>query len=283
MVTDGAKKTGKLSRPRIVGVVNITEDSFSDGGLYLEPDAASDHALELHDHGAEVIELGPASSHPDAAVVSATEEQRRLAPVLERLADARVPVSVDSFLVETQRFALARGVAWLNDIHGFPHPELYDELAAADCRLVVVHSVQERGKATRVESDPATIWDRIDSFFSSRVAALEAAGIAKERLILDPGLGFFLGANPGPSLVVLANIGRLRVRFGLPVLVSPSRKSFLRAVTGRGVAEIGPATLAAEMRAALSGVEYIRTHDVQALADALRVLAAVAEEDEGRR
>jgi dihydropteroate synthase type 2 len=251
----------------IVGVVNITEDSFSDGGLYLKPEAAIANARHLYASGADIIELGPASSHPDAKPVTAAEEQRRLAPVLDHLATAGVPVSVDSFLVETQRFALTWGVAWLNDIHGFPHPELHDELASASCRLVVVHSVQEQGKATRLQTDPATIWDRIDAFFATRLAVLERAGIARERMLLDPGLGFFLGANSEPSLAVLSNIGRLRARFGLPVLVSPSRKSFLRTLTGRTVAEIGPATLAVEIYAALNGVDYIRTHDVQALGD----------------
>jgi dihydropteroate synthase type 2 len=179
---------------------------------------------------------------------------------------------VDSFHPETQRFALARGATYLNDTDGFPHPDLYPELAAADCRLVVMHSVVGRGQATRVQTDPATIWPRIDDFFSVRVDQLEAAGIAPERLIIDPGLGFFLGANPEPSLAVLGGIRRLRARFGLPVLVSPSRKSFLRAITRRSVAETGPATLGAELYAACEGVDYIRTHDVRALHDALTVL-----------
>jgi len=134
-----------------------------------------------------------------------------------------------------------------------------------------MHSIEGREIATRVTSDPATIWARIDAFFAERLAALHAAGIAHERLVVDPGLGFFLGANPEPSIAVLGAIGRLRANFGAPVLVSPSRKSFLRALTGRDIADIGAATLAAELYAARTGVDYIRTHDVRALTDALEV------------
>jgi len=134
-----------------------------------------------------------------------------------------------------------------------------------------MHSIEGREIATRVTSDPATIWARIDAFFAARLAALHAAGIAHERLVVDPGLGFFLGANPEPSIAMLGAIGRLRANFGAPVLVSPSRKSFLRALTGRDIADIGAATLAAELYAARTGVDYIRTHDVRALTDALEV------------
>jgi dihydropteroate synthase type 2 len=152
---------------------------------------------------------------------------------------------------------------------------VYPALAAADCKLVVMHSVQRRGPATRVTTDAAQVWARIDRFFTERLTALQAAGIQQDRLILDPGLGFFLGANPEPSLAVLGGLGHLKARFGLPVLVSPSRKSFLRRLTGRDTAHIGPATLAAELYAVWQGVDYIRTHDVAALRDTLTVLDAL--------
>jgi len=261
--------------PRLVGVVNITQDSFSDGGRYLAPEDALAHARRLRSEGADVIELGPASSHPDAMRVTAEEERRRLAPVIEELVADNIPVSVDSLLADTQRFALAHGASYLNDIQGFPDRDVYPALAAADCKLVVMHSVQRRGPATRVTTDPAQVWARIDRFFTERLTALQAAGIQQDRLILDPGLGFFLGANPEPSLAVLGGLGHLKARFGLPVLVSPSRKSFLRRLTGRDTAHIGPATLAAELYAVWQGVDYIRTHDVAALRDALTVLDAL--------
>jgi dihydropteroate synthase type 2 len=262
--------------PRVVGIVNITADSFSDGGRYLDLSAALEHARRLRADGADVIELGPAASHPGSAPVSAAEEVSRVAPVLEQLAADGIPVSVDSFRPETLRFASAAGAAYLNDIHGFGDPGLYPVLTASQCRLVIMHAVQAAGTATEVATDPAVVWDGICRFFTRRLAALQAAGIGRDRLIIDPGLGYFLGSTPGPSLTALAGIRELKDTFGLPVLVSPSRKSFLRALTGRDVAQSGPATLASEVFAAWQGADYIRTHDVAAVRDALTVLAAIA-------
>jgi dihydropteroate synthase type 2 len=264
--------------PRIVGIVNITQDSFSDGGRYLDPAAVASHARKLRAEGADIIELGPAASHPDSAPVSAAEEQRRLAPVLGQLAADGIPVSVDSFLPETLRFAISAGAACLNDIHGFGDPSLYPILAASQCRLVVMHAVQAAGPATRVVTDPAAVRDGICRFFARRLAALQAAGVGRDQLIIDPGLGYFLGSTPGPSLAALAGIRELKDTFGVPVLVSPSRKSFLRALTGRDVTRSGPATLAAEIFAAWQGADYIRTHDVAAARDALTLLAAITRE-----
>ena len=264
--------------PRIVGIVNVTEDSFSDGGRYLDPEAAVAHARRLRTDGADVIELGPAASHPGSAPVTAAEERRRLAPILERLADDGIPVSVDSFRPQTLRFAISGGAAYLNDIHGFGDPGLYPALAASQCRLIVMHAVQEAGTATRVVTSMAGVWAGICRFFARRLAALQAAGIGRDQLIIDPGLGYFLGGTPGPSLAALAGIRELKDAFGVPVLVSPSRKSFLRALTGRDIAQSGPATLAAEIFAAWQGADYIRTHDVAAARDALTLLAAVVGE-----
>ncbi|MGP3966115.1 dihydropteroate synthase [Streptomyces sp. 6N223] len=261
----------------MVGIVNITEDSFSDGGLYLATGDAMEHARRLRAEGADIVELGPAASHPDAAPVTPGQERQRLAPVLDRLAEENIPVSVDSFLPETHSFAMARGAAYLNDIQGFPDAGRYGELAAGDCRLVVMHSVQRRGPATRMATDPAAVWEGVEGFFAERLAALQAGGVARHRLVIDPGLGYFLGSTPEPSLAVLAGLRHLRARFGVPVLVSASRKSFLRALTKRAIADSGPATLAAELYAAWQGADYIRTHDVAALNDALTVLAAIAD------
>jgi dihydropteroate synthase type 2 len=264
--------------PRIVGIVNITADSFSDGGRHLEPAAAVAHACTLRAEGADIIELGPAASHPDSAPVSVAEERRRLSPVLQRLAADGIPVSVDSFRPETLSFAASAGAACLNDIHGFGDPGLYPLLAASRCQLIVMHAVQAAGAATRVVTDPAAVWDGTLRFFDRRLAALQAAGIGRDRLIIDPGLGYFLGSTPGPSLAALAGIRELKDTFGVPVLVSPSRKSFLRVLTGRDVTRSGPATLAAEIFAAWQGADYVRTHDVAAARDALTLLAAITGE-----
>jgi dihydropteroate synthase type 2 len=265
--------------PAIFGIVNVTEDSFSDGGRFLETAAALAHARALVAAGAQVIDLGAAASNVDAEPVGAAEEIRRLDPLIAALAADGTPVSVDSFVPEVQRFAIAGGVAFLNDIQGFPDPSFYPELAAANCRLVVMHAVHGRGRAQRVELSADEVWDRIHTFFTDRVEALERGGVARERLILDPGMGFFLSSRPEASLRVLAGLDRLKRAFGLPVLVSVSRKSFLRAIAGRSIAaELGAATLAAELYAAQRGADYLRTHDPGALADGLKVMAALRAE-----
>jgi dihydropteroate synthase type 2 len=263
--------------PQIFGILNITEDSFSDGGRHLDPAAALAGARRLAAEGADVIDLGAAASNVAAQPVPPEEEIRRLAPVVAALRADDVAISVDSFAPKTQRFALRAGVDFLNDIQGFPDPALYPELAAASCRLVVMHAVQGRGRAQRVAVSAGDIWPRIEAFFSTRIAVLEAGGVARERLILDPGLGFFLSSEAATSFAVLAGIDRLQRRFGLPVLISVSRKSFLAAAIG-GVpaAERGAASLAAELYAAAKGVDFIRTHDPRALRDGLNVAAALA-------
>jgi len=266
-------ESGMPARPIIFGIVNITPDSFSDGGKYFTAEAAIAHARKLMDEGADVVDLGPASSNPNAAPVPADEEIRRLAPVVEALAAEGIPLSVDSFRSETQAFALAHGAAWLNDIQGFADESFYPSLAASEAKLVLMHSIQRQGNADRRAAPEGDIVGHISAFFAERMAALERAGIARERLILDPGMGFFLGPKPETSFEVLSRIGELKARFGLPVFISVSRKSFLRTVTGRAPGEAAAATLAAERLAVLRGATFIRTHEPGPLKDALAVAA----------
>ena len=262
--------------PTIFGIVNITEDSFSDGGRYLDAAAAIAHALSLAAAGAQILDLGAAASNVAAAPVTPEEEIRRLDPVVAALHEQGLVLSIDSFAPPVQRWALARSVEYLNDIQGFPDPAVYPELARSEARLVVMHAAQGRGPARRLDLSGAAVWRRIIDFFDERLAALEAAGIARDRLILDPGMGLFLSSRAEASVAVLAGLGRLKRRYGLPVLVSVSRKSFLRALTGReNAAELGAASLAAELCAARGGADFIRTHDPGALADALKVTAAL--------
>jgi dihydropteroate synthase type 2 len=222
-----------MARPLIVGIVNITEDSFSDGGRFLDREAAIAQARRLAAGGADIVELGAAASNVAAKPVAAEEEIRRLAPVIAPLRTDGTAISIDSYNPEVQRFAVERGVDYLNDIHGFPDVAIYPELAAARSRLVVMHAVQSEGRAQRLDLGAEEVWRRIEDFFAERVPRLEQAGIARERLILDPGMGFFLSSRPEVSLAVLAGLDRLKRRFGLPVMVSVSRKSFLGAIAGR--------------------------------------------------
>jgi dihydropteroate synthase type 2 len=269
--------------PRVVGIVNITADSFSDGGRFLDPAAAIAQARRLAADGADIVELGAAASNVAATPVAPAEEIRRLDPVIAALAGTGITLAIDTCQPETQRFALARGVAYLNDIRGFPDPSLYRDLADGQCRLVVMHQIEDAARARRVDLGPGEVWQRIEAFFAERMARLEAAGIARERLILDPGMGLFLSSRADASLRVLTSLERLKLMFGLPVMVSVSRKSFLGTITGRAApAERGPATLAAELYAAAHGADFIRTHDPAALRDALAVMAALTGETRDR-
>jgi dihydropteroate synthase type 2 len=268
-----------MPRPLIVGIVNITADSFSDGGRFLDPAAAAAHARSLVAGGADIVELGAAASNVAANPVPATEEIRRLDPVIAALAGGGAPLAIDTYQTETQRYALGQDVDYLNDIQGFSDPAIYPDLAAARCRLVVMHAAQGAGRAQRLDLAADEVWRRIEAFFSERIARLERAGIARARLILDPGMGFFLSSRPAASLRVLTQLDRLKRGFGLPVMVSVSRKSFLAALTGRATpGELGPASLAAELYAAAHGADFIRTHDAAALRDALVVAAALQAE-----
>jgi dihydropteroate synthase type 2 len=264
--------------PLLVGIVNITADSFSDGGRFLDPAAAIAHARRLTADGTDIIELGAAASNVAAGSVSPDAEIGRLDPVLSALADDGTTLAVDTYRPETQRFALSRGVQYLNDIRGFPDPAIYPALAAASCRLVVMHAAGGVGRAEPLDLEADEVWRRIEAFFAERIAGLERAGVARDRLVLDPGMGLFLSRRPEASVYVLRRIGSLRETFGLPVMVSVSRKSFLGAITGRqSPGERGPASLAAELFAAAHGADYIRTHDPAALRDALTVTAALNE------
>jgi dihydropteroate synthase len=262
----------------IFGILNVTRDSFSDGGRWIEPAAAIGRGLELVADGADVIDVGAASTHPDSEDVSAAEELRRLEPVVGELLARGVRVSVDTWRPEVIGAMAALGVEFINDVTALADPRSVAIVREAPVRVVLMHSTAPGARAVREASQPPEPpephVERVRAFFERRLAELEAAGVARERTLLDPGMGFFLSSDPAPSLAVLKHLGRLAA-LGRPLLVSTSRKSFLGAVTGRGVHERGAATLASELFAARAGAAYLRTHDVRALADALAVLAAI--------
>jgi dihydropteroate synthase type 2 len=260
--------------PRILGILNLTRDSYSDGGRYLEPRAALEHAQAMLADGAAMIDVGAESSHPDAEDVPAHEEIRRLTPVLDELVARGARVSVDTYKPEVMRHALAHGARCINDIAAFATPGAVEAVRDGDAQLIVMHSTSSEARAQRREESAVDWPERIASFFERRVVELASSGIARERLILDPGMGFFLSSAPEPSLAVLAHLSRLR-ELGLPLCVSTSRKSFLGAVLGREVHERGAGTLATELWCARHGVDWIRTHDVRALSDALRITEAI--------
>jgi dihydropteroate synthase type 2 len=263
-------------RHTIFGILNITEDSFSDGGRFLNPEAALAHAQKLVADGADVLDIGAASSNPNSEPVPPEIEIGRLAPLVLVAKEQGWKISIDTFASETQLWALDEGVEYLNDIQGFGDASIYPYLAAAKAKLIVMHSVQGKGRAQKIDVDPAAIMGRIADFFEARIEALTQAGIARDRLILDPGMGLFIGTKADVSLTVLRRLPQLKSAFNLPILISVSRKSFLRKLAGRSVEEIGPASLAAELYAAFHGADAIRTHEPAPLRDGLTIWSRIA-------
>ncbi len=266
-----------LSLMHWIGILNITDDSFSDGGKYLDVSSAMSHVRTLLDAGADYIDVGAAASNVSALPVTAELERERLRPVIERLRNAGVKVSVDTFNPDTQRWCLSQGVDMLNDINGFCHPEIYPALAASSCQLVVMHSVQGRGKATLTSWSPSDVWDNILRFFDDRLSALVRAGVDERRLIVDPGMGNFLGSDPCSSLLVLQRLPELKRRWGREVYVGLSRKGFLRKIqlpaTDSACSECSENLLLTEdidditarwnAFAVAQGADYIRTHEIK--------------------
>lgn len=267
-----------MATPGIFGIVNLTRDSFSDGGRYLEPERALARARELVADGADVVDLGAESTHPDSEDVSSEEELRRLEPVVPVLVEEGLQVSVDTHRPATMRRVLELGAHWINDVSGLADPESIAVLRDSDCRVVVMHNRSRTPRADRAVQPSDDIVAEIAAWFAVRAAQLAHDGIARERIVLDPGMGFFLDARPGPSLTVLRELERLR-ELGLPLLLGTSRKSFLGATVGREPEERGAATLASELWAATRGVDWIRTHDVRALADGLATWRAIRGDD----
>jgi len=255
----------------IFGIVNLAPDSFNPGSKFIDTDVALNHAQKLWQAGAYAIDIGPASSNPDSVKVSPETEISRLEKILKPLITENISLSVDSFQPEVQLFAASQGVNYLNDVHGFAYPEIYSDLAKLDCNLIVMHSVHGTGHTEKKAVSPEGILEKIEEFFDERLEALFTAGVSRERIILDPGMGWFLSDIPETSLVVLRAVRQLKQRYKLPMMICSSRKSFVRRISGRDAENAGYATLATELYAIDQGVDYIRTHDVAALVDGCKV------------
>ncbi len=259
--------------PFLMGVVNVTPDSFSDGGSFLDPAEAVDRALRLADEGADLVDLGGESTRPGASPVAAGEEIRRVVPVVERLRARgfQLPISVDTSKAEVARAALAAGADLVNDVTGLADADLARTVAAAGVPAVVTHM---RGTPADMQSRAryGDVVREVSEELEAAIARAEAAGVARERIVLDPGIGFAKTAEQ--SVEVLARIGELRA-LGRPILVGPSRKSFIGKLTGASVGERVPGTLAAVAACVLAGVEILRVHDVAAARQAALVAAAI--------
>jgi dihydropteroate synthase len=257
-------------RPAVMGVLNLTPDSFSDGGKFVDPQRAIAHARQMIADGADIIDVGAESTRPygDAERVSAGEERRRLAPVLGPVCALGTPVSIDTMKAEVARWALTQGAAMINDVWGLQRdPGMAAVAAEHHAPVVIMHN--------RDQADPAIdIMADIEAFFTRSLGLAGEAGIARERIVLDPGIGF--GKTPAQSIAAIARLDRLD-RFGLPLLVGASRKRFIDTISPAPPDRRLGGSIAAHVLAVLAGAAIIRAHDVAETVQALKVVGAIRE------
>jgi dihydropteroate synthase len=260
-----------LARPLIMGIVNVTPDSFSDGGQHASRDTALAHALRLIEEGADILDIGGESTRPGAAEVSQAEEIDRVVPLIAALARRGVPLSVDTSKPEVMRAALAAGAAIVNDVYALRAPGAVEEVAASGCGVVLMH-MQGVPRTMQVAPHYDDVVAEVSAFLKERLVALGDAGITPDRVALDPGFGF--GKTVEHNFRLLRELPRLGA-LGCPVLVGLSRKSMLGAVTGRAVGERVTASVVGAVLAAGRGARVLRVHDVAATRDGLRVWEAM--------
>ena len=267
-----ADKTLDLSAPLVMGVLNVTPDSFSDGGQFLSPAAAVEHGLRMAGEGAAILDVGGESTRPGAQPVSGDEELRRILPVIERLrALTAAVISVDTSKPEVMRAAAAAGAGFINDVRALREPGALEAAAASGCGLCLMHMQGEPG-TMQVAPRYDDVVAEVRAFLAARVAACREAGIDAARLTVDPGFGF--GKNLEHNLTLLRHLPTL-VAHGPPVLVGLSRKATVGKLTGREAGARVHGSVALAVIAALNGARIVRAHDVAATVDALKVAAAV--------
>lgn len=260
-----------LARPLIMGVINVTPDSFSDGGRFFSTAAAVAHARQLIAEGADLLDVGGESTRPGAAPVTLDEERRRVLPVLEALAGAGVPLSVDTQKPELMREAVAAGAAMINDINGFESPGALDVIAATGCAIGIMH---KQGNPQTMQQAPqyADVVTEVRDYLRQRIAAAERAGIARDRIVVDPGFGF--GKTLDHNLELLRRLDVIAA-LAVPVLAGLSRKSMIGKLTGHAAGDRLAGSIAAALRAVQRGAAIVRVHDVAATRDALAVWNAI--------
>jgi dihydropteroate synthase len=257
--------------PLVMGIVNVTPDSFSDGGLYLDADVAIAHGRELIAEGAAILDIGGESTRPGAEPVGADEEIRRVIPVIEALSDQDVQISIDTTKASVAKRALEAGATIVNDVAALRFdPEIAAVAAEAGATCVLMHML---GEPRTMQDDPRydEVVSDVKAFLEERLAYATGEGIPEERIWLDPGIGF--GKTLEHNLELLRRLDEI-VAIGRPVVIGTSRKSFLGKLTGRDVAERLPATIATNVLAFERGATVFRVHDVAEVADALKVTAA---------
>ncbi len=263
-----------LARPLIMGIVNVTPDSFSDGGRHVSAAAARVHALKLIEDGADILDIGGESTRPGAAMVSEQEEMDRVLRVIEDLRGAPVPVSIDTCKPAVMRAALAAGASMVNDINALQAEGAQAAVAMSDAAVCLMH---KQGNPQTMQQQPhyQNVLSEVTAFLRERLAAADAVGIVRERIAIDPGFGF--GKTLGHNLDLLRGLSAFG-DLGVPILAGLSRKSMLGTITGREVGDRMAASVAAALLAVQRGASIVRVHDVRETADALKIWNALNEE-----
>lgn len=263
-----------LDRPRVMGIVNITPDSFSDGGEHDTLEAAVAHGVRLAEEGADILDVGGESTRPGANEVPLDEELRRVVPLIRRLREATsLPISVDTYKPEVMRAAVEAGAGMINDIYGLRQEGALDAAASLGVPVVLMH-MQGEPRSMQAAPQYDDVVAEVHRFLAERLFAAEMAGIPKKRMVVDPGFGF--GKDTAHNLSLLAQLERF-VELGVPVLAGLSRKRSIGEITGRESPRDRVAgSVAAHLIAAQRGAKLLRVHDVAATADALKVWNAVA-------
>lgn len=265
-----------LSRPLVMGIVNATPDSFSDGGQHLQREAAIAHARRLIAEGADIVDIGGESTRPGAQPVSAQEELERVLPIIEGLRGIAVPISVDTCKPEVMRAAISAGASMVNDINALQDAAALDAVAASGVAVCLMH---KQGNPQTMQQQPhyQNVVVEVRDFLRERIAAAEAAGIARERIVIDPG--FCFGKTLAHNLDLLRHLDRLR-ELGMPIMAGLSRKSMLGTITGREVGDRVAASVATALIAVQRGASIVRVHDVRETVDALKIWNAINESEQ---
>ncbi|MES1982329.1 MAG: dihydropteroate synthase [Pseudomonadota bacterium] len=260
-----------LSRPLIMGIINLTPDSFANDGRNLSANAALSYAQQMIEDGADILDIGGESTRPGAAPVSVQQELDRVMPVIEHLCGSTVPVSIDTYKPEVMRAALAAGASMVNDINALQQEETLTVVAESNAAVCLMH---KQGMPQTMQHRPhyQDVIYEVLQFLRARIASTVAAGIARERITIDPGFGF--GKTLQHNLTLLGHLDQLD-ELDLPILVGMSRKSMLGTITGRDVQQRVHASVAAALLAVQRGARIVRVHDVAATSDALRVWHAL--------
>ena len=265
------------ARPRVMGIVNVTADSFSDGGRFLDAPAAIAHGRRLAAEGADIVDVGGESTRPGANPVALDAELARVLPVVEALAREGIAVSVDTMKPEVMRAAIAAGAAMVNDVNGFRAPGAVDALASSNAHACVMH-MKGTPRTMQVEPSYGDVVGEVAAFLAERARALEAAGIGEDRIVVDPGFGF--GKNREHNVALMRGLPAIAA-LGYPVLVGLSRKRTIGDITGRPASERVAGSVAAAVVAVQNGASIVRVHDVKETVDALKVWWEFGGEESG--